>query len=282
MKKTQNLILKLAAYLGGGIVIAITLFLFAYIFIRGLSSISPQFILDRPRGIPLGTEGGVRPAIIGTLYLGALSGIISGLIASMTAIYLVFYCKNKALKGIIRGSIYFLSGMPSILFGLVGYTILLTRLHMPPSLLTAGITVSVMILPFITMRIIKIFKEDTMELQNASLCLGLPKSYIIRKLILPHYLIDMLASIALGIAYGVGAAAPVMLTGAVLFAETPRSLNQPFMSLSYHLYILISQGISLENAYASAFLLLLLLLTVNLSCRALGQFRKGGNKHIGN
>jgi len=275
MKQKRNAILKIAAYLGGGIVIATAFFLFAYIFIRGLSSISPQFIFDIPRGIPLGAEGGVRPAIMGTLYLGALSGMTSGLIASATALYLVFYCRNKVTKGVIRGTLYFLSGMPSILFGLVGYTILLSRLRLSPSLLTAGITVSVMILPFITIRIIKIFKEDTAELQHSSLALGLSKSYMIRTFILPHYFPDILASIALGIAYGVGAAAPVMLTGAVMFAETPQNLNQPFMSLSYHLYLLISQGISLEHAYASALLLLLLLLTVNLSCKAVGHFRKG-------
>ena len=273
----SSVVLKTSACLCGAIVIAIALFIFAYIFAHGIQSMSWEFIFDRPRGIPLGTEGGVRPAIMGTIYLGALTGMVSGIIATITSIYLVFYCNSKYIKGIIRSSIYFLSGMPSILFGLVGYTILLNHLGMNRSLLTAGITVSVMILPFITIRIIKIFKEDIMEMQHASLCLGLSKSYILRKLILPNYFADILASITLGIAYGIGAAAPVMVTGAVVFAETPQNLNQPFMSLSYHLYILISTGISLENAHGSAFLLMLLLLSVNVFCRVLGHIRKGAN-----
>ncbi|MCL2857302.1 MAG: ABC transporter permease subunit [Oscillospiraceae bacterium] len=209
--------------------------------------------------------------------MGALSGLMAGLVGSITAIFLVFYCRNRYVKGIIKASIYFLSGMSSILFGLVGYTILLHMLGMPRSLLAAGITVAVMILPFITIRIIKLFEEDSTELLHASLCLGVSKTYILRKIILPSYYINILTSITLGVAYGIGAAAPVMLTGAVLNAPTPQSVTQPFMSLSYHLFILVSEGISLTNAYASAFLLMAILLVLNAACRGLEYFKKKGD-----
>ena len=271
----KDILFKIAALLCGIFVIVITIFIFGYVFFMGFRSIDMNFITDRPRGIPLGTEGGVFPAIMGTIYLGALSGIIAGIVGSVTAIFLVFYCRNKYLKGIISASTYFLSGMSSILFGLIGYTVLIHKLGFPRSLLAAGITVSVMIAPFITIRITKVFKEDTLDMLNSSLCLGLPKWYIMRKLILPNYYINILTSITLGMAYGAGAAAPVMFTGAVIFAETPGNFTQPFMTLSYHLFILVNEGISLENAYGSALLLMLLLLGANIVCRLLEHLREG-------
>jgi phosphate transport system permease protein len=77
-------------------------------------------------------------------------------------------------------------------------------------------------------------------------------------------------------AYGMGAVAPLMYTGAVLSANIPERLDQPFMSLPYHLYILVTDGISLEYAYGTAFVLLLLLLIIHLFVRGVGLFREGG------
>jgi len=277
MIKSRNVLLKLTAWLCGGLVVAATFFVFGYILYHGALNVTWDFVSDRPRGIPIGAEGGVFPAITGTVFLGALSGLMAGFVGSITAIFLVFYCRNKYVKGIIRASVYFLSGMSSILFGLVGYTILLHMLGMPRSLLAAGITVAVMISPYITIRIIKLLEEDSAEIFHASLCLGVSKTYILRKLILPGYYVNILSSITLGVAYGIGAAAPVMLTGAVLNAPTPQSVTQPFMSLSYHLFILVSEGISLTNAYASAFLLMVILLVINAVCRGLEYFKKRGS-----
>jgi len=276
MIKYRNTLLKFAAWICGGLVIAATFFIFGYIFYHGALNITWEFIADRPSGIPIGAEGGVFPAITGTVYLGALSGLLAGTIGSVTAIFLVFYCRNRYVSGIIKASIYFLSGMSSILFGLVGYTILLYMLGIPRSLLAAGITVAVMILPFITIRIIKLFEEDSSEMLHASLCLGVSRIYILRKLIWPNYYVNILNAITLGVAYGIGAAAPVMLTGAVLNAPTPKSVTQPFMSLSYHLFVLVSEGISFTNAYASAFLLIVILLMLNIACRGLKYFKKRG------
>ncbi|MCL2398983.1 MAG: ABC transporter permease subunit [Defluviitaleaceae bacterium] len=272
---------KIAVILCGICVIATATFIFGYVFFMGFHRIDINFITDRPRGIPLGTEGGVFPAIMGTVYLGALSGFIAGIVGSITAIFLVFYCRNKFLKGIIVFSTYFLAGMPSILFGIVGYTILIYMLGMPRSLLTAGITVSVMIVPFITIRIVKSFKEDILDMMNSSLCLGLPKWYIIKKFILPNYLINIMTSISLGMTYGAGAAAPIIFTGAVIFAETPGSITQPFMNLSYHLFILVNEGISFENAYGSALILMFLLLGINIFCRILEHLREGADWRFG-
>ncbi|MCL2579239.1 MAG: ABC transporter permease subunit [Oscillospiraceae bacterium] len=276
MKKYKSTLFKAIAWLCGGFVISATLFVFGYILYHGALNITWNFVFDRPRGVPIGTQGGVFPAVTGTVLLGALSGLIAGVLGSITTVFLAFYCRNKYLGGIIRAAVYLLSGMSSILFGLVGYSILLNILGLPRSLLAAGITVAVMILPYITIRVIKLFEEDSAEVLHASLALGVSKTYMLRKLILPNYSINILTSITLGVAYGIGAAAPVMLTGAVLNAPTPQHVTHPFMSLSYHLLILVSEGISLTNAYASAFLLMIILLALNLICRGLEYFKKRG------
>lgn len=274
-------LLKIWVCFCGILVISTTIFIFAYIFYKGAAVVTFDFIFDKPRGIPLGTAGGIFPALIGTIYLGALSGLLGGIIGLATSIYLVFYCENRLIGKLINSSIYFLSGIPSILFGLVGYTLLIHEFGLARSLLTACLTVSVMIVPFITMRLIKIFKEDSSGFLNASLCLGLSKFYIIRKLIMPNYFIEILTSVTLGMAYGMGATAPVMFTGAVIYAETPKVLTQPFMTLSYHLYILVNDGISIEHAYGTASVLMFLLLSINIICRILERFREGAGWKIG-
>jgi len=279
--KIKTYLFKIAVIFSGIIVIAIILFIFGFILFRGAQSISPEFIFDRPRGMPLGREGGIFPAIIGTIYLGTLSGLMAGIVGAITALYLVFYCQNKYIRGIISVSIHLLAGMPSILFGIIGYTILILRFGIPRSLLSASIAIAAMIVPFITIRIIKIFKEDVSDMLNSSLSLGLPKGYIIRTLILPNYYINILASITLGMAFGAGAAGPIIHTGAVVFAQTPQSLTSPFMALSNHLYLLVNQGISLDNSYGTALVLVVLLLSVNIICRALEHLRDGADWRFG-
>ena len=273
--KFKDILLKTMIWFCGIGVIIITFFIFGFIAYRGIQNLSWSFIFNSPSGIPLGSKGGIFPAITGTIYLGILSGLIAGFIATVTAIFTVFYCKKIYIIKAINTSIHFLLGMPSILYGLVGYTILLYYLRLPRSLLTSAVTIAAMIMPFITKRISKVFQDEAKEIMTASLCLGLSKSYVVLKLILPHYFMHIITSITLGVAFGVGAAAPVMLTGAVFHAGTPRNLTQPFMSLSYHLLILVNEGISLEFAYATAFILLLILLVVNIACRVGEHFLKG-------
>jgi len=281
MTRYKDILFRTAVTLSALCVIGIIVFIFGYVFFMGFQSINIDFLTDRPRGMPLGREGGIFPAIMGTVYLGALSGFMAGGIALATALFLVFYCRNTLLNKIISTSIYFISGIPSILFGVIGHMVLIRALGIPRSLIAASITIAVMIMPFITIRIIKIFREDISDLFSSSLCLGLPKWYIIRALILPKYLVNIAASITLGIAFGVGAAAPVIHTGAVLFADVPRSITRPFMALSNHLHILVSEGISLENAYGTALVLMVLLLAANILCRVWEHFREGEEGRFG-
>ena len=120
---------------------------------------SLSFILDKPAGVPIGTSGGIFPALMGSLYLGALAALIGGILGIGASAYLVFYHRNKYVSGIVNFAITGLSGIPSILFGLVGYTLLIYGFGISRSLLCASLCVSAMIVPFVAIRARKVFEE---------------------------------------------------------------------------------------------------------------------------
>ena len=159
----------------GILTIAVTLFLFLYIFWKGKNVMSLSFILDKPAGVPLGTAGGIYPALMGSIYLGALSALMGGIIGIGVAVYLVFYTRKSIFYHVISACITGLSGIPSILFGLVGYTLLIYQFGLGRSLLCSAICVAVMIVPFIAIRAEKILKEKGTEYMKNSLALGMSR-----------------------------------------------------------------------------------------------------------
>ena len=274
MKKAQDTALRLALAFCGLLIAGVTIGIFVYLFYQGREVLSLQFFVDRPRGLPLGTDGGIFPALVGSLYLGVLSGGIAGILSILGAAFLVFYCEKPWIKRLVHISHLCLSGFPSILFGLAGYTMLVFGLKLPRSLLVAVITISVMIYPFISIRIHKNFEENYMPLMRESLSLGIPKSYSLLRMILPHSFPQNLSVILLGMAYGMGATAPVMFTGAVVHAGVPQGLMEPFMALPYHLYLLANDGISMKYAYGTACALIVLLFALTIAGRRLGRLGK--------
>lgn len=278
--KARDYLLKVWIYLSGILVITITFGIFLYIFYKGLNVISLEFIFDSPKGSPLGTEGGIFPAIVGSLLMGLLSGLMGGILGIGISMYLVFYCNSTMIKNIIMFFIYLLSGIPSIVLGLVGYTILICRFGMDRGLICASITLTIMIIPFITVRVRKLFIEHGKDLMIASLSLGISKTYTLYKVIIPNLMINILTSITLGMAYAMGATAPIMYTGAVIYSGLPKSINSPVMALPYHLYILVNEGLFMESAYGVAFVLMFLLLAINGFCRLIGFLREGASWKI--
>ena len=157
--KVSKYLIRIVLILLGLSVIGITLFLFLYVFWKGKTVMSLSFILDKPAGVPIGTSGGIFPALMGSLYLGALAALIGGILGIGASAYLVFYHRNKYVSGIVNFAITGLSGIPSILFGLVGYTLLIYGFGISRSLLCASLCVSAMIVPFVAIRARKVFEE---------------------------------------------------------------------------------------------------------------------------
>ncbi|HBJ2615151.1 TPA: phosphate ABC transporter permease PstA [Clostridium botulinum] len=264
MKKSlKDVLLLLWYFLSTFLVIFIVFFIIAYVLKNGIHTINKDFLLDNPKGMPLGKEGGIFPAIVGSLLLMFISSITASILAIATAVYLTLYNKNKKIDGIIHIIIHSISGIPSIVLGLFGYSFLVFFLDLGVSLLAGGITLSIMIFPYIEVVTEKAIEEVDKKLIVSSYSLGIDKTYTFFKIILPQCIEEIVSGIMLSGGFAMGATAPIMLTSAVISSPTPDSIMSPVMALSYHLYILISQGISMENAYGTAFVLMSILIILN-------------------
>lgn len=260
----QNILLGIWYFISSFIVISIIIYIFVYIFKKGIGTISLEFLTDYPKGMPLGMEGGILPAILGSLSLIGIACISAGVLGISTAIYLTLYCKSNKLKNIIHLIISSIAGIPSIVIGLFGYSFLVYFLRFGISLLSGGITLGIMIFPYIEIISEKAIGEVDKKLIISSYALGISKSYTFFRIILPKCKAEIISGIVLSSGFALGAAAPVMLTAAVISAPNPNSFFSPVMALPYHLYILITQGISQEKAYATSLVLIFLIILINL------------------
>lgn len=263
-ERTKAILFKLWIILSAIIVFSSVAFIFIYIIKNGIKSISLEFIFGKPKGIPLGSEGGIFPAIVGSLSLMLIACIFATLLAISTSVYVAFYCESKRIESLVHVIIQCMAGVPSIVLGLFGYALLVANLKLGRSLLSGGITLGIMIFPFIEVRVEKILREVSSSAINSSYALGVSKSYTFFKLILPICKADIVSAITLAGGFAMGAAAPIILTAAVIFAPIPKSLSSPVMALPVHLYILTGEGISLEKAYATALVLIMLLFIINI------------------
>ena len=263
-EKTRDYIFKIWIGISTLVVFAVVLYILGYIFKNGFKSISMEFIFGYPKGIPIGSEGGIFPAIVGSLLLMAIACLFASILAISTAVYTVFYCKSKRIEGFIHLIVQCMAGIPSIVLGLFGYTLLVLYLGLGRSLLSAGITLGIMIFPYIEVRVEKTFGEVDKFVIDSSEALGVSTGYMIFKLILPLCKTDIISAVLLAGGFAMGASAPIILTGAVIFAPIPKSLSSPVMALPFHLYILTGEGISLEKAYGTALVLIIILLLINI------------------
>jgi len=238
-------------------------FLFAYIFIRGAGAVSWEFLTDVPRGLVIGTEGGILPAIVGSLFYTLIASAFAALLGIATALYQVFYCASSRLSSAIALVMQCMAGVPSIVMGLFGYSFLVLTLGWGKCILAGGITQGIMILPFIQVRAEKAFREADMDLVRSSYALGVTRAYTIRRIVLPQCLPQLVSGVILGSCYAMGAAAPLIFTGAVIMSKVPKDLMKPAMALPYHLYMLLTQGTSQENAYGTAFVMMIVVLLSN-------------------
>ena len=251
-------------YISGALVFFLVGFLFLYIFFKGYKVINLNFLLDVPQGMVLGQEGGIAPAIIGSFLSTFIACGVAGFFGIFTSIYLVFYEKNQKKIKIIQSIIKCIGGIPSIVFGLFGYTLFTLYFGFGKSIISGGLTLGVMIFPVVEIRIEKSLREIDENILRASYSMGVSKFYTIYKIGIPYCIKEIMASILLGYNYAIGATAPIMFCMAVINSPISFDIKKPAMSLSYHLYTLMTQGISMEMAYGTAFILLALIVVVTI------------------
>lgn len=256
---------KLWAYVSIALVVASILFLFVYVFIRGAGTITWEFLSQPPKGAILGMEGGVWPAIVGSLCFTAVAIVLGGIPAIAAALYIVFYCENRRIEKAFHTVIRCISGIPSIVLGLFAYSFLVRELQWGRCILSSGVALGIMILPFVEVRAEKAFQELPKAVVLSSYALGCSKRYTIMKIVLPACKGELISGLMLGGCYAMGATPPLIFTGGVAYASIPTSLIKPAMALPLHLYLLLAQGAtSFDMAYGTAFVMMTIILISNL------------------
>lgn len=244
------------------------LFLIIYnIISRGIGGLTWEFLtLDIIR---MGEQGGVYPAILGTLAMITLTAIIVLPLGVGTAIYLSEYARKGLAVRVIRNAVNILQGTPSIVHGLFGYAFFVLILFNGQKCLLAGaLTLAIMTIPIVTRSSEEALLAVPGELRDASLALGATKWQTIHKIVLPPSLPGILTGTVLGLGRAAGETAPIMFT-AVYFsgAGVPSGLLRPIQALPYHLlslFRLIGYRDVEQNAWATSLLLLIIVLGMSM------------------
>lgn len=236
-----------------------------FLFYRGAGAISLDLLWQSPRGFPLGASGGIRPAIEGSLALVILGLAVSLPLAVGGAVYLTEYSASDRLRRAASFCAECLAGVPAIIYGLFGYSFLVVFLQMRISLLAGGITLGLVMLPIILIGAYEALRAVEEKYRETGLALGVSRIYLFRRNIWPQARAGVLAAVVLAAGHAFGSAAPVLLTASVVMSKGGLDLSSPVMTLPTHLYYLVSEASSLEQAYATALILVLLLLAANFS-----------------
>ena len=231
---------------------------------KGISAISWEFLTTSPR---MGMrEGGIFPAIVGTIYLVAGTLIFALPLGVLAAIYLTEYAKDNLLTRLVKLAIINLAGVPSVVYGLFGLGIFVTFLKFGASILAGSLTLAIMVLPIIITTSKEALESVPKSFREVSLSLGASKWQTIRHSVLPHALPGILTGIILAISRAAGETAPILFTAAAFFLpKLPQSIFDQVMALPYHLYVISTQvPNAAENIrYGTALVLLLMVLSMN-------------------
>ena len=260
------------------LVVAAVIYIFYDIASKGLGIVSWGFLTEYPReGM---TEGGIFPAIVGTIFVTFITAIVSYPIGVATAIYLNEYAKNTLFTRFIRLSIRNLAGVPSIVYGLFGVALFVQTFRLGASILAAGLTLGLLTLPVTITASEEALKAVPKSYREGALALGANKWQSIRTNVIPAAIPGMMTGLILGLSRAAGETAPILFTGAAFFLPgLPSSLFSMFMALPYHLYILATQHHSPAQvrpiAYGTALVLLVIVLGMNLTAMIVrSRFRK--------
>lgn len=262
--KIKDFIIKIWIYLSTVTVFFIIFSIIYFVISKGIREINLDFLLKNPEGMPLGSKGGIKNAIIGSVFLMFLAIIFSVLLGMGCAVYNTVYCNSKIIKIAIRLIIRCISSIPSIIIGLFVYGFFIVTFNIPRSMLTAGISLGIMVFPFVEIRIEKsILNVDRLIIRESN-SLGIGKDYMCKKLILPIIKREIISTGILAGSYAIGATAPLLLTGAVFIGGNSNRLLSPVMALPFHLHMLLGQTALYEKAYATAFILICILIILHI------------------
>ena len=268
-RKIKCAILNILMYLSAGIICLILLGLIGYILYRGLPHISIEFLTSKPSLIR--ETVGILPNILNTLYIILITLVIVLPIGVGAAIYLNEYAENKKVVRIIELATETLSGIPSIIYGLVGMLIFVQFFSLGTSLLAGSLTLVIMTLPTVIRTTQESLKTVSQGYREGSLALGAGKWYMIRTVVLPSAIDGIVTGCILSIGRIVGESAALLFTAGmanevlgIVDAVKPGNAGS---SLTVALYMYAKERGEFEIAFAIAAILLVLTFVINVSAK---------------
>lgn len=279
---------RLSSVIEWGTLLSTTLIVCFFLFViiweivsKGASSLSLEFVSKVPSAGM--TKGGILTPIIGTVLLTLITALFAIPFGVCCAIYLNEYAENNWLTRTIRASIRNLSGVPSIIYGLFGLALFVQALQFGTSLIAAGLTLGLLSLPYIITTTEEALKRIPNSMREAALAVGATKFETIKDVVLPSAMSGILTGVVLTLSRAAGETAPILFTGAALYINGSTGyLNQEFMALPYHLYMLSTQHQSIDQvrpiAYGTALVLVVVVFLLNLTAFYIRyKFRKNEN-----
>lgn len=279
---------RLSSVIEWGTLLSTTLIVCFFLFViiweivsKGASSLSLEFVSKVPsEGM---TKGGILTPIIGTVLLTLITALFAIPFGVCCAIYLNEYAENNWLTRTIRASIRNLSGVPSIIYGLFGLALFVQALQFGTSLIAAGLTLGLLSLPYIITTTEEALKRIPNSTREAALAVGATKFETIKDVVLPSAMSGILTGVVLTLSRAAGETAPILFTGAAFYINGSSGyLNQEFMALPYHLYMLSTQHQSIDQvrpiAYGTALVLVIVVFLLNLTAFYIRyKYRKNEN-----
>ncbi|GMQ79080.1 MAG: phosphate ABC transporter permease PstA [Anaerolineae bacterium] len=244
-------------------VVIIPIFLvILFIFVNGIQAINWEFLTQPPRSGM--TEGGIWPAMLGTILLTIGTAIVVMPFGIGAAIYLAEYAGDNWFTRAIHMAIVNLAGIPSIVYGLFGLGAFVLFFNMGTSIIAGALTLGLMTLPIIISTSEEAILSVPQEFRVVSRSLGATRWQTVRHQVLPNATPGIITGVILGLVRAAGETAPILFTVAAFYLpELPKSLFDQTMALPYHLYVISTQvpGMPLEIQYGTALVLLVMVLS---------------------
>lgn len=260
--KTSQKIMNGVFILSGVITLLILVIILGYILVKGLPVINFEFLFSSP--IDAGREGGIFPMIISSIYVVFIAAIIATPLGVGAAIYMSEYASNQKVIKFIRFGSEILASIPSIVFGLFGLAFFVVFLKLGWCILSGGLVLALMAIPTIFQVAEVTLSSIPNSYKEGGYGLGATKWQVIYSVILPAALPGIITGVILAMTRAISEAAAVMY--AVGSAITvPVSIFDPGRPLPLHLYVLATEGVSLQNAYGTAAVLVIIVLVLTIA-----------------
>ena len=264
--------LKAAMYISTGLTAALVIFIAVYVFIKGIPNISWELLSTKPSYIS--GKIGILPDILNTLYIVLMTLIIVLPLGVGAAIYLTEYAKNKKLVAVIEYAAETLSGIPSIIYGLVGMLFFCQFLGFKTSLLAGALTLAIMNLPTIMRTTQESLKTVPQSYRDGAFGLGAGKWRVIRTVVLPGCVDGVITGCILSVGRILGESAALLFTAGFAHALNgiAEGLSSPGATLTVALYVYAKEQGEFGIAFAIAAILMVLTMLINLSAALVSRY----------